>query len=216
MYLKDVTDFYGFDATLKQAMHDQAKRLKRGASGVAQGQSANLLDAAFYVKRAWDDISQTTIMNCFAKANLGLSLAIEQDNENVEIHNLVEMLRNLSIPIESSEIEEFIDADEESSPQFSEVLQEEIEYALNELVDGTPTDSIAIDELISDEEQPEEIFVGYENLILQASQMEQQLASSTARLNAPVVYDQLRTVHENFLKLLRNANLEENQQNLLL
>ena len=155
-------------------------------------------------------------MNCFAKANLGLSLAIEQDNENVEIHNLVEMLRNLSIPIEASEIEEFIDADEETSPQFSEVLQEEIEHALNELVDGTPTDSIAIDELISDEEQPEEIFVGYENLLLQASQMEQQLASSTARLNAPVVYDQLRTVHENFLKLLRNANLEENQQNLLL
>ena len=85
MYLKDVTEFYGLDATLKQAMYNQAKRLKRGAAGVAQGQSANLLDAAFYVKRAWGAISQSTILNCFAKANLGLSLAIRKDNENVEI-----------------------------------------------------------------------------------------------------------------------------------
>ena len=63
-------------------------------------------------------------------------------------------MRNLSIPIEASEIEELIDADEETSPQFSEILQDEIKHALNELVDGTPNDSIAIDDL-SDEEQPE-------------------------------------------------------------
>ena len=68
-------------------------------------------------------------------------------------------MRNLSIPIEASEIEELIDADEETSPQFSEILQDEIKHALNELVDGTPNDSIAIDEL-SDEEQPEEILLG--------------------------------------------------------
>ena len=60
-------DFYELDENLKARKKEQAKRLPRRAAGVAYGNPAYLLDAAQYIKLAWDAISDATIKNAFNK-----------------------------------------------------------------------------------------------------------------------------------------------------
>ena len=43
----------------------QANRLPRGAAGVAYGNPIHLLDAAQYIRLAWDSISDATIKNAY-------------------------------------------------------------------------------------------------------------------------------------------------------
>jgi hypothetical protein len=60
-YLKDILDFYELDEQLKQRKRELGKRLQRGATGVSYGNPAHLLDAASYVKEAWDSVSSSSI-----------------------------------------------------------------------------------------------------------------------------------------------------------
>ena len=53
LYLKDVLDFYELDEEAKLRKKMQVRRLRRGAAGVAYKNPAHLLDAASYVKEAW-------------------------------------------------------------------------------------------------------------------------------------------------------------------
>ena len=48
LYLKDILDFYELDENLKARKKEQAKRLPRGAAGVAYDNPAHMLDAAKY------------------------------------------------------------------------------------------------------------------------------------------------------------------------
>jgi hypothetical protein len=52
------------------------KRLQRGAAGVSYKNLAHLLDAASYVKEAWDSVSSSFIKNAFNKAKL-MNLELE-------------------------------------------------------------------------------------------------------------------------------------------
>ena len=63
-------DFYELDENLKARKKEQAKRLPRRAAGVVYGKPAHMLDAAQYIKLAWDAISDATIKNAFNKAEL--------------------------------------------------------------------------------------------------------------------------------------------------
>ena len=63
-------NFYELDENLKARKKDQAKRLPRGAAGVAYGNPAHMLNAVPYIKLAWDAISDATIKNAFNKAEL--------------------------------------------------------------------------------------------------------------------------------------------------
>ena len=67
LYLKDVMEYLDLDQTQKEHLRAQAQRLPRGAAGATFGNPAHLLDAATYVKRAWDAVSPTTICNAFKK-----------------------------------------------------------------------------------------------------------------------------------------------------
>ena len=69
LYLKNILDFYKLDENLKACKIEQAKRLPRGAASVAYGNPSHMLDAAQYIKLAWDTISDATIKNAFN--NLG-------------------------------------------------------------------------------------------------------------------------------------------------
>ena len=62
-------DFYKLDENLKLAKKSK-KRLPGGAGGVANGDPAPMLDAAQYIKLAWDAISNATIKNASNKAEL--------------------------------------------------------------------------------------------------------------------------------------------------
>ncbi len=70
LYLKDVLDFYQLDDDVKARKRDQGWRLRRGSAGVLYGNPVQLLDAANYVKEAWDSVSQASIKNAFKKAEL--------------------------------------------------------------------------------------------------------------------------------------------------
>ena len=65
LYLSDVLDFYEPGNTLKAQKKEQTNRLPQGAAGVAYGNPVHLLDAAQYIKLAWDSISDATIKNAF-------------------------------------------------------------------------------------------------------------------------------------------------------
>jgi hypothetical protein len=70
LYLKDILDFYELDDEAKNQKKDQGQRLRQGATGVLYRNPVHLLDAASYVKDAWDSVSQTSIKNAFIKAEL--------------------------------------------------------------------------------------------------------------------------------------------------
>jgi hypothetical protein len=66
LYLKDVFDFHELDEEAKLRKKMQGRRLRRGAAnGVAYGNPAHLLDAASYVKEAWQSMSPSSIQNAF-------------------------------------------------------------------------------------------------------------------------------------------------------
>ena len=65
LYRNDVLNFYELDNKLKAHQKEQANRLPQDAAGVVYGNPVHLLDAAQYVKLAWDSISDATIKNAF-------------------------------------------------------------------------------------------------------------------------------------------------------
>lgn len=70
LYLKDVFEYFELDEAQKQHKRTQAQMLPRGAAGTAYGNPAHILDAANYVKKAWDDITNDTIANAWRKAEI--------------------------------------------------------------------------------------------------------------------------------------------------
>ena len=70
LYLSDVLGFYKLGNTSKAHKKEQANRLPWGAAGVAYRNPVHLLDAAQYIKLAWDSISDATIRNAFNFTNL--------------------------------------------------------------------------------------------------------------------------------------------------
>ena len=66
-------DFYELGNKLKAHKKEQASRLPWGAAGVAYGNPIHLLDAAQYVKLAWDFILNAAIKNAF---NLQVSVTL--------------------------------------------------------------------------------------------------------------------------------------------
>ena len=104
LYLKDVLGFYELDKDLKARKKEQAKRLPRGAAEVAYGNPAHLLDAAQYIKVAWDAISDTTIKNAFNKAELFPTLQAGTNKETDLMADLLHNFEALNIPIDEGTI----------------------------------------------------------------------------------------------------------------
>ena len=61
IYLKDTIEFHELDPNEKRALMEQGKIQRRGSAGVLLGSSAHILDAARYIKNAWENISPITI-----------------------------------------------------------------------------------------------------------------------------------------------------------
>jgi hypothetical protein len=75
------------------------KRLRRGAARVSYGNPAHLLDAASYVKKAWDFVSSSFIKNAFSKAelmNLEPEPGVESEN-NVIATKLAQTIESLNL-----------------------------------------------------------------------------------------------------------------------
>jgi hypothetical protein len=101
LYFKDILDFYKLDEQLRQRKRELGKRLRRGAVGVSYENPSHLLDAASYVKEAWDSVSSSSIKNAFSKTefmNLELEPGAESKN-NVIATELAQTIESLNLSI---------------------------------------------------------------------------------------------------------------------
>ncbi len=131
-YLNDVLDFYELDEEAKLRKKMQGWRLQRGATRVAYGNPAHLLDVASYVKEAWQSMSSSSIKNAFIKAKI-VTLEVDQEIVN-EIEDLrtkvAQTIAILNLSIGQDELEEFVHVDDENSEKFTAVVLEDIEELL--------------------------------------------------------------------------------------
>ena len=124
-------DFYELDENLKARKKEQAKRLPRRAAGVAYGNPAHMLDAAQYIKLAWDAISDGTIKNVFNKAELVTLKGGAQEVVDM-MADLLCSFKALNIPIDESTLDEFVHVYDENSKEFSHEILDDV----NELLES--------------------------------------------------------------------------------
>ncbi len=169
LYLKDILDFYELNDQLKQRKRELGKRLWRGAAGVSYENPTHLLDAASYVKGAWDSISSSSIKNAFSKAKL-MNLEPEpraKSENNVIAIELAQTIKSLNLSINQSKLEEFVHIDDESNEEYAVAVLEDVE----ELLESMKINETGLDE-DSNVNQPEQIvesqdrieFHGFESL----------------------------------------------------
>jgi hypothetical protein len=135
-YLKDVMEYYDQDKTQKKHKCAQAQRLPRGATGAAFGNPAHLLDAANYVKCAWDAITSTIISNAWRTAEVIPTLEEDDDKEEDAeelddgmFDKILQELLNLNIT--EQEINEFLNRDNENSLECIESVMEDVNDLMN-------------------------------------------------------------------------------------
>jgi len=80
-----------------------------------------MLDAAQYIRFAWDAISDAAIKNAFGKVDL-LSLGGGADEEVVLMADLLRSFNALNIPRDESSAEEFVHIGDENNEVFSLVI----------------------------------------------------------------------------------------------
>ncbi len=169
LYLKDILNFYELDEQLKQRKRELGKQLQWGATGVSYGNRTHLLDAASYVKEAWDSVSSSSIKNAFSKAEL-MNLEPEpkaESENNVIATELAQTIESLNLSINQSELEEFVHIDDESNEEYVVAVLEDVE----ELLELMKINEAGLDE-DSDVNQAEQIvesqdrveFHGFESL----------------------------------------------------
>jgi hypothetical protein len=186
LYLKDVLDFYELDEEAKLRKKMQGRRLRCGAAGVAYGNLAHLLDAASYVKEAWQSMSPSAIKNAFIKAEI---MTLEADQEAVnEIEDLgtelAQVIVTLNLSVGQDELEEFVHVDDENSEKFAATILEDVEELLEtmkiveENLDDDNDDDILTSQASDLSLGNIVVFKGFESLYKQVVDIEDQLLCS--------------------------------------
>jgi hypothetical protein len=209
LYLKDILNFYELDEQLKQRKRKLGKRLRRGATGVSYGNPTHLLDAASYVKEAWDFVLSSSIKNAFSKAelmNLEPKPGAESKN-NIIATELAQTIESVNLSTsEQSELEEFVHIDYESNEEYAAAVLEDVEKLL-ELMKINET---GLDE-DNDVNQPEQIiesqdrveFHGFESLYKHILDIEDQLLYSNIQIETEEAFDDLKKPFEEFQAKVR-------------
>ena len=217
LYLKDVLEFYELDDNSKIHKKEQSKRLRRGAAGVAYGNPAHLLDAAHYVKHAWDAISAESIKNSFRKAELQLNL----EGHGIEETDMMapEILRHfetLNISMNKDELEQFVHVDDERSEEFAQAILEDVEDVLtNSPVEDMPIHGDNDDECAQSIATISSVdFDGFDQLYNTVLKVEDQLLCTAVQVEAGDTYDDLRNSFEVFQKKLRRVTLQAKRRKI--
>ena len=220
LYLKDVLDFYQLDDEAKARKKEQARRLPRRSAGVLYGNPAHLLDAANYVKEAWDSVSEASISNAFKKAELmSKELCMEDECNDTDIEDeVMNAFETLNLNIESSELDEFVHADDENNEKFAAAVLEDVK----ELLETMNVSEIAENEG-DDEADPLEKnveteshtqFEGFEVLYKQVLDIEDQLLCREVQIEANETFDDLKKSFEVFQNKLRTLLLRAKRKKL--
>jgi hypothetical protein len=186
LYLKGVLDFYELDEEAKLRKKMQGQRLRRGAAGVAYGNPAHLLDAASYVKEAWQSVSLSFIKNAFIKAKI---MTLEADQEVVnEIEDLrtevAQAIAALNLFVGQDELEKFVHVNVENSEKFAAAVLEDVEELLEtmkiaeENLDDDNDDDILTSQASDSGLGNTVVFKGFESLYKQVVDIEDQLLCS--------------------------------------
>jgi hypothetical protein len=221
LYFKDVLDFYELDeAKLRKKM--QGRILRCGDVGVAYGNPAHLLNAASYVKEAWQSVSPNSIKNAFIKAKI---MTLEADQEAVnEIKDLgtevAQAIATLNLYVGQDELEEFVHVDDENNEEFAAAVLEDVEELLE-------TMKIAEENL--DDDNDDDIFTfqasdsglgntvvlkGFESLYKQVVDIEDQLLCSEVREEAEQTFDDLKKLFESFQSKVWAVTLKAKRKNV--
>ena len=132
LYLKDILNFHELDNNTKKALKTQGKAQRRGAAGVSFGNPAHLMDAAGYIKEAWDNVSPSTIRNAFISADLKMNLGVEVQTYDVNIQDVIVGFNVVNIDVTSADFEATLDIDTEGNPEYQAALVEEADEVLKE------------------------------------------------------------------------------------
>ena len=220
LYLKDVLGFYELDKNLKARKKEQAKRLPRGAAGVAYGNPAHLLDAAQYIKVAWDAISDTTIKNAFNKAELFPTLQAGTNEETDLMADLLHNFEALNIPIDEGTMDEFVHADDENGEEFSKEIMEDVNEVLTRAQTTVGNEDANEDMMVEACAQNSEpvvltndvTFDGFEKMYNKVLEVEDQLLCPTSQAQAGDGYSEMKNSFEIFQRKLRQVMLEEKRK----
>ncbi len=222
LYLKDVLDFYELDEEAKLRKKMQGRRLQRGVAGVAYRNPAHLLDAANYVKEAWQSVSPSSIKNAFIKAEI-MTLKADQEAVN-EIEDLVtevaQAIAPLNLSVGQDELEEFVHVDDENSEEFATVVLEDVEELLGtmkiveENLDDDNDDDILTSQVSGSGLGNIVVFKGFESLYKQVVDIEDQLFCFEVQEEAKETFDDLRKLFESFQSKVRDVTLKAKRKNL--
>ena len=176
---------------------DQSKQLRKGAAGVAHGQPANLFDAACYITEPWNNVTAKAIQNCFRKAGLKIQFVDQEDDSSpakeVDVEDLAHLFNEMKVEINHQLIEQFVQIDDENSPEYAEAIAIENQQAIDELERGAiHFHDEENDEIAAGSSQ----FRGYTKLYTEAVETECQLSSEAALGIAPELYHKLKSTHE--------------------
>ena len=203
-------DFYELDGNLKACQKEKAKRLLRGAAGVAYGNPAHMLDAAQYIKLAWDAISDATIKNAFNKAKLVTLKGVAREEVDM-MADLLCSFKALNIPIDESTLDEFVHVDDENSEEFSHEILDDV----NEVLESKQATNDNEDENVrtvveSCSHSPartgnDVTFCGFEHIYNKVLEVEDQLLCPDVQAQAGNYYNELRNSFELFQQKLRQV-----------
>ena len=201
------------------------QRLRQGAAGVFYGNPAHLLDAARYVKVAWDAVLPSSIRNSFVKAEI-MSLDPAPDiNDDVGVE-IARVFEELHISIGSAELEEFVHIDDENNEEYVAVMKEAVE----EMMDDHDIDDNVGDDDDDDEDDEDDnnqlnncytvsgsgvVFNGFAPLYKQVLDIEEQLLCSEVQDGADEKFDDLMNSFESFASNIQAISLQvkcKNQQ----
>jgi ABC-type glycerol-3-phosphate transport system substrate-binding protein len=142
-----------------------------------------LLDAASYVKEAWQSVSPSFMKNAFIKVNI---MTLEANREAMnEIEDLgtevAQAIATLNLSIGQDELEEFVHVDDENSEEFAAALLEDVEELLEmikiaeENLDDDNNDDILTSQASDSGLGNIVVFKGFKSLYKQVIDIEDQL-----------------------------------------
>jgi hypothetical protein len=222
LYLKDVLNFYELDEEVNLRKKMQGRRLRCGAARVAYENPAHLLDAASYVKEAWQPVSPSSIENAFIKAKI---MTLEADQEVVnEIEDLgtevAQAIAALNLSVGQDELKEFVHVDDENSEKFAVVVLEDIEELLEtmkiaeENLDDDNDDDILTSQASDLGLGNTIVFKGFESLYKQVVDIEDQLLCSEVEEKAEETFNDFKKLFESFQSKVRAVTLKAKHNNL--
>ena len=210
--------FYELSGDEKATLKAQGGMKRRGSAGVRFGNPAHLLDAAKYVKEAWDNLSPISVENCFRKADISIEyqeeMRLVQDIAGDEqIYQLVEGMEELSV----EDINGFVHADDADSTEFVEAIKDD----MNDLMEELHQVQLILNEESEEEENKNDEafsmddphpFVGIEDVFADILSLGPKIQHSDFEEQSMGLHQNICGAYENLLSIAMNIKRERTRR----